>query len=211
MDRVAICIPTHTSISAVLFDQWIGLSAWCAKNNIPIITIANRTHNDARNWLATAGGGFEKPNLLIDQMDYILWIDSDQVFTLKDIQTILSCKSKFCTGWYLKGDTPMVARWDEKVFLKTGSMNFVPVKELEQSKGKLIEVSYCGFGFTKTHTDLFKGLTYPFFRNEVVQIGDYQENVSEDATFCLYVERYLDIRPRVIADLKIGHLKEQVI
>ena len=69
----------------------------------------------------------------------------------------------------------------------------------------------CGFGFTKTHTDLFKGLTYPFFRNEVVQIGDYQENVSEDATFCLYVERYLGIRPRVIADLKIGHLKEQVI
>ena len=82
MDKIAICIPTHTSISALLFDQWIGLSAWCAKNNIPIITIANRTHNDARNWLATAGGGFEKPNQLINQVDYILWIDSDQVFTL---------------------------------------------------------------------------------------------------------------------------------
>ena len=211
MDKVAICIPTHTSISAVLFDQWIGLSAWCAKNNIPIVTIANRTHNDARNWLATAGGGFQKPNLLIDQMDYILWIDSDQVFTLKDIQTILSCKSKFCTGWYLKGDTPMVARWDEETFLKTGQMAFLSQGELEQSKGKLIEVSYCGFGFTKTHTDLFRGLTYPFFRNEVVQIGDYQENVSEDATFCLYVDKYLDIKPKVIADLKIGHLKEQVI
>ena len=211
MDKIAICIPTHTSISALLFDQWIGLSAWCANNNIPIITIANRTHNDARNWLATAGGGFETPNQLIDQVDYILWIDSDQVFTLKDIQTIINCKDKFCTGWYLKGKTPMVARWDEETFLKTGQMAFLSKGELEQSKGKLIEVSYCGFGFTKVHTDIFKGLTYPFFRNEVVQIGDYQENVSEDATFCLYVDKYLDINPKGIADLKIGHLKEQVI
>ena len=211
MDKIAVCIPTHTSISALLFDQWIGLSAWCAKNNIPIITIANRTHNDARNWLATAGGGFEKPNQLIDQVDYILWIDSDQVFTLKDIQTIINCKDKFCTGWYLKGNTPMVARWDEETFLKTGSMAFLSKDELEQSKGKLIEVSYCGFGFTKTHTDLFKGLTYPFFRNKVVQIGEYQENVSEDASFCLDVAAYCEVKPKVIADLKIGHLKEQVI
>ena len=35
----------------------------------------------------------------------------------------------------------MVARWDER-FLKTGTMNFVLIEELEQSKGKLIEVSY---------------------------------------------------------------------
>ena len=164
MDKIAICIPTHTSVSAVLFDQWIGLSAWCAKNNIPIITVANRTHNDARNWLATGGGGFSNPNQVIDQMDYLIWIDSDQAFTLDNLRTLIACDDKFCTGWYLKGKTPMVARWDEKVFLKTGSMNFLSTKELEQSKGKLVEVSYCGFGFTKTHTDLFKGLTYPSTR-----------------------------------------------
>jgi len=211
MDKIAICIPTHTSVSAVLFDQWIGLASWCAKNNIPIITVANRTHNDARNWLATAGGGFQNPNQVIDQMDYIIWIDSDQAFTLKNLQTLVECKEKFCTGWYLKGDTPMVARWDEKEFMKTGSMAFLSKGELEQSKDKLVEVSYCGFGFTKTHTDLFKELTYPFFRNKVVQIGEYQENVSEDASFCLDVAAYCGIKPKVIADLKIGHLKEQVI
>ena len=58
---------------------------------------------------------------------------------------------------------------------------------------------------------LYEGLTYPYFRNEVVEIGDYQENVSEDATFCLYVDKYLDIKPKVISDLKVGHLKETVI
>ena len=71
---------------------------------------------------------------------------------IKGHTKILSCDDKFCTGWYLKGDTPMVARWDEETFLKTGSMDFLTQEELEQSNGKLIEVSYCGFGFTKTHT-----------------------------------------------------------
>ena len=211
MDKIAICIPTHTSISALLFDQWIGLASWCAKNNIPIITIANRTHNDARNWLATAGGGFQNPNQLIDQVDYIIWIDSDQAFTLENLQTLIACDDKFCTGWYLKGDTPMVARWDEETFLKTASMDFLTQEELKKANGKLIEVSYCGFGFTKTHVSLYEGLTYPYFRNEVVEIGDFQENVSEDATFCLYVDKYLDIKPKVISDLKVGHLKETVI
>ena len=161
-NKVVICIPTHGSVSALLFGQWIGLSAWCTKKNIPIVTIENRTHNDARNWLATAGGGFQKPNQLINQVDYIIWIDSDQVFSVEDLEKLIDCDEKFCTGWYLKGDTPMVARWDEKTFLKTGSMDFLTKEELEQSKGKLIEVSYCGFGFTKTHVDLFKELTYPF-------------------------------------------------
>ena len=86
-------------------------------------------------------------------------------------------------------------------------MDFLTKEELEQSKGKLIEVSYCGFGFTKTHVDLFKELTYPFFTNKIVQIGDYRENVSEDASFCLDVS----VKPKVITDLKVGHLKEMVI
>ena len=211
MNRVVIVIPTFVSISAVLFNQWIGLSTWCGKNKIPILTINNRTHNDARNWLATGGGGFKNPNELVDKIDWIVWIDSDQVFDLEDLKKLIRCKEKFCTGWYLKGDTPMVARWDEETFIKTGNMAFLSKDELEQSKGKLIEVSYCGFGFTKTHSDLFRNLTYPFFRNKVVKVGDYLENVSEDASFCLDVYRHMKIKPKVISDLKIGHLKEMVI
>ena len=211
MDKVVLAIPTYVSVSAVLFQQWIDVSRWCGKNNIEILTIPNRTHNDARNWLATGGGGFQYPHHLTDQVDWIIWLDSDQVFTIKDLEKLIDCDDKFCTGWYLKEETPMVARWDEETFLKTASMDFLTQEELKKANGKLIEVSYCGFGFTKTHVSLYEGLTYPYFRNEVVEIGDYQENVSEDATFCLYIDKYLDIKPKVISDLKVGHLKETVI
>tara|TARA_B110000908_G_C10262139_1_gene460158 strand:+ start:2837 stop:3076 length:240 start_codon:yes stop_codon:yes gene_type:complete len=75
--KTAICIPTHGSIDAMLFEQFLSFAGWCQEQKIPIITVANRTHNDARNWLATAGGGFANPNQLIDAFDTLLWIDSD--------------------------------------------------------------------------------------------------------------------------------------
>ena len=162
-EKIVICIPTHTSVSAVLFQQWIDLSKWCSLNDILIITIANRTHNDARNWLATAGGGFQKPNHLIDQVDWIIWIDSDQVFALQDLQTLIDCKEKFCSGWYLKGDVPMVARWNEEDFLKDGHMNFLSVDELQNSETDLVEVDYCGFGFTFQFKFISTSNTYFIF------------------------------------------------
>ena len=211
MDKIVICIPTYVSVSSSLFNQWIQLAKWCTEKNIEIITISNRTHNDARNWLATGGGGFQNPTNLINEVDWLIWIDSDQFFTKNNLQTLIDCDEKFCCGWYVKDTAPMVAKWDEDKFLKNGHMDFLTSEELEESKEELIEVDYCGFGFTKTHVSLFKELTYPFFRNEMVTIGDYQENVSEDATFCLYVNKYANIKPKVITDLKIGHLKEVII
>ena len=207
MDKLAICIPTSTSVSAKLFSQWIDLSAWCALREIPILTISNRTHNDARNWLATAGGGFKNPKEIFTKIDAFIWIDSDQVFNPTQLEILINSKEKFVTGWYMKGETPMVARWNEKTFLQTGYMDFLKEEELTNSKKDLIDIDYCGFGFTKTHKDVFSDLTYPYFTNKIVQIGKYTENVSEDASFCLDA----GIKPKVIPSLRVGHLKEMVI
>ena len=84
---------------------------WCALNNVEIITVPNRTHADARNWLMTAGGGFENPKKLIDSCYQIVFIDSDQVFSLEQLKVLIEHRGDFITGWYVNGDTPMVARW----------------------------------------------------------------------------------------------------
>ena len=42
----------------------------------------------------------------------------------------------------------------------------------------------------------------------MVEIGKYKENVSEDATFCLDVKDNLSIKPTILPQLKINHLKE---
>ena len=91
-------ISAYGSINALLFEQFLSFAGWCQQQKIHIITVANRTHNDARNWLATAGGGFSNPTQLIDAFDTLIWIDSDQVFTPNDVTQLLDCEAPFCTG-----------------------------------------------------------------------------------------------------------------
>jgi hypothetical protein len=42
----------------------------------------------------------------------------------------------------------------------------------------------------------------------MVDIGEYTENCSEDVTFCLDVKDKLGIKPTILPQLKINHLKE---
>ena len=208
--KTAILIPTYVSVDALLFGQFIFLAQWATQQNIPIITVANRTHNDARNWLATGGGGFENSNQLIEQVDQLVWIDSDQVFKVEQLQTLIECEEKFCSGWYVKETPPMVARWDEDFFVENSHMDFLSIEELEDAK-ELLQVDYCGFGFTKTHTDILKKMEYPFFRNKLIDIHIYKENASEDVSFCLDAYEATGIKPMVLPELRVGHCKSMVI
>ena len=45
-------------------------------------------------------------------------------------------------------------------------------------------------------------------REKVVNIGQYTENVSEDASFCLDIAQKTGVKPKIIPSLKINHLKE---
>jgi hypothetical protein len=51
-------------------------------------------------------------------------------------------------------------------------------------------------------------MKYPYFRQKTIDIGKYTENVSEDATFCLDVKDKLGIRPTILPQLRVNHLKE---
>ena len=80
-----------------------------------------------------------------------------------------------------------------------------------QKQKSPFEVDYCGFGFTKVSTEILKKMEYPYFRQRMVKIGKYQENVSEDASFCLDVVELTDIKPTILPQLRINHLKELYI
>jgi len=212
--KVCICIPTYVSIKAELFQQFLDLSNWATLNNYPLLTIANRTHNDARNWLATAGGGHKNPTNLINQVDTIIWIDSDMVFSVEQLNKLLTYDDPFIAGWYIKTDTQnlptpnvMAARWDEDKFLTDGHMDFLQVDEINNSKEESIECDYTGFGFVKTDVSILKEMTYPYFTNKKVNIEDRTENCSEDVSFCLDSP----IKPKIIKDLRIGHMKSTVV
>ena len=206
MLKTVVAIPTYVSVSAELIGQWFQVAAWCGLNNVEIITVANRTHNDARNWLVTGGGGFKNPRQLIENCYQIVFIDSDQTFMIEQLKELIEHEGDFVSGWYMKGKTPMLARWDKKHFLDNGHMEFLSVKEIEESEDD-IEVDYCGFGFTKIKSAILRQMEYPFFTNKQMKIGKFTENCSEDASFCLDCP----VKPTVIPTLRVGHLKEVVI
>ena len=207
--KYAFLIPIYNHISGRLFKRFLNLQEWCPQLDGKIYTVVGRTHTDARNWLCTDGGGFSNPRSLINKVDYLVWIDADQDFNYTELNTLLSYESQFCAGWYVKdlSGIAMIADWNEKDFKKQGTMNFWHQDKIVEQK-KPFEVDYCGFGFTKVSTDILKEMEYPYFRQKVVEIGKYKENVSEDATFCLDVTELTGIRPTILPELRIRHLKE---
>ena len=48
-------------------------------------------------------------------------------------------------------------------------------------------------------------------RQRMVTIGDHSENVSEDATFCLDVWEKCGVKPTILPELRVNHLKEMYI
>lgn len=214
--QYAFLIPIGNSISGKLIPQLLNLQDYTNQIDGQIITIANRTHVDARNYLATAAGGYKNPTNLINRAEWLVWIDSDQVFNLGQIKLLLDREEKFASGWYIKDSAgqrnpqAMVAHWDEEYFQKNGSMRFLHESELLRAKNP-IEVDYVGFGFCKIHSSVFKEMEYPYFRQNLTQVGKYQDNSSEDVSFCLDAYKATGIKPVVIPQLKIGHLKEIII
>ena len=207
--KFAFLVPIYNHISGRLFKRFLNLQEWCPQLDGKIYTVVGRTHADARNWLCTDGGGFTNPRNLINKVDYLVWIDADQDFNYTELNILLSYDSPFCAGWYVKdfSGIAMIADWNEQDFKRQGTMNFWHQDKIVEQK-EPFEVDYCGFGFTKVSTDILKQMEYPYFRQKVVEIGKYKENVSEDATFCLDVKDKLDIRPTILPQLKIRHLKE---
>ena len=210
--KYAFLIPIYNTISGRLLPQFLHLQEWCRKLDGEIFTVVGRTHVDARNYLCTDGGGYTNPTKLIDRFDNLVWIDADQQFNYQQLCTLLESSYDFCSGWYIKelSGLAMIADWDEDYFESNLHMKFYHQDDIRQRE-EPFEVSYCGFGFTKVSSNIIREFEYPYFRQRMVTIGDHSENVSEDATFCLDVWEKCGIKPTVLPQLRVNHLKEMYI
>ena len=150
----------HRGIQGQCFGQYLELQTWCDKNNAAILTCNGLFLNFARNFLATGGGGFADTSP--PKAEWLFWIDSDVRFNMEQIEYMLSLPQdkKFVTGWYRSdySDKAMVGNWNEDFFRENLHMPFTSVKWLdemgEKEPNKLVQVDWCGFGFTKVHRSI---------------------------------------------------------
>ena len=214
----------HRGIHGKLFEQYLDLHSWCAKNNSQIFTCNGLFLNFARNFLATGGRGNYDTRPI--EAEWLFWIDSDIQFSIDQIEYLhrIDPKHKFVTGWYKSdgSDTAMVGKWDEDYFRKHLHMPFLSgdfmEKKAQESPSKLIKVDWCGFGFTKVHRSIYEEMEYPYYPLNPVEIKgrknpnggakmDIKDMSFEDVSFCRNCYDATGIKPLVVPKLRVGHLK----
>ena len=225
LDNIFLIPIDHRGIQGKCFMQYLALQSWCSRNNSAIMSCNGLFLNFARNYLATGGGGFADTSP--PDAEWLFWIDSDVQFSIEQIEQLVNAPSdkKFVTGWYRSdySDKAMVGNWDEEYFREKLHMPFTSVEWLnkmgEEEPNKLVEVDWCGFGFTKLHRSIYEEMDYPYYPLNQVYIPDCKhpnkegekldvyDMSFEDVSFCRNVYEKLKIKPLVIPQLRVGHLK----
>ena len=229
LDCIFLIPIDHRGVQGKLFDQYLTLQSWCDKNNAQIFTCNGLFLNFARNFLATGGKGFVDTSP--PPAKWLLWIDSDIEFSIEQIEYMMSIpeEKKFVTGWYRSdyGDKAMVGNWDEDYFRKNLHMPFTSVEWLTETAkkepSKLVQVDWCGFGFTKVHRSIYEKMDYPYYplRNTLIencdspnQKGkkvDIKDLTFEDVSFCRNCYEETKIKPLVAPKIRVGHLKSFLV
>ncbi len=229
LDCIFLIPIDHRGIQGRLFPQYLKLQSWCERNNAAILTCSGLFLNFARNYLATAGKGYIDTSP--PEAEWLFWIDSDVEFSLEQIEYMMSIpkEKKFVTGWYRSdyGDKAMVGNWDEDYFRKNLHMPFTSVEWLtkigKEDPNKLVQVDWCGFGFTKVHKSIYEQMEYPYYplrdaniygcedpKNEGKKI-DVKDLSFEDVSFCRNCYDITKIKPLVAPKMRVGHLKSFLV
>tara|TARA_Y100000591_G_C21723618_1_gene640141 strand:- start:398 stop:1063 length:666 start_codon:yes stop_codon:yes gene_type:complete len=210
---IVFCIP-GPSFSYRFLRCWTNLVFWCLQNDInPVLSndIDSNVYFVRSKILggSTLRGKNQKPfNGSIDY-DYIMFIDSDIIFSPEDIKVLLDMDKDIACGAYLmNGGThyAIVENFDNDYFLNNGSFEFLSRENLKEKKD-IFEVEYCGMGFMLIKKNIIEQLPYPwFYAKNFIFNNDIEEFTSEDVTFCMSLTKKgykININPNV----RVGHEK----
>ena len=214
--KVVFCIPGN-NFSGRFLECWTKLYSYCLSINIQPILSRCESSNVyyVRNMCLGADvlrGEDQKPfNSQIDY-DYIMWIDSDVLYTPQYFIKLLTHQKDIVSGIYLMDDGKHFAtckEWDEEYFKKHGHFQFLTLNDIK-GKEELIEVSYTGMGFMLIKKGVFESLEYPWFKPIEKKIGNMMDFASEDVSFCIRVK---EKRFRIFIDPTVGagHEKKVIL
>jgi GT2 family glycosyltransferase len=144
--------------------------------------------------------------------DYLMWIDSDCLFSPQHFMKLLSHDKDIVSGIYLmEGGEALasVKEWDEEYFVKHKCFQFMNIADL-QEKNELIEVSYTGMGFMLIKKGVFESMEYPWFRPIKKHIGDMVDFTMEDVGFCLTAKER-GYKVWIDPQVRVGHEKMMVL
>lgn len=162
------------------------------------------------------GGRDQKPFQGKVDYDYIMWIDSDQVFNPDHFFDLLNKaeekKLDILSGLYLMQGGNVFATvkdWDKEFFKENGYFKFLAPEDVKGKKDP-IKVSYAGFGWLLVKNGVFESLEYPWVRPTWFDEDGVYEMTTTDCGFMhRAAEKGFDtyVDPRII----VGHEKTIIL
>jgi len=213
---VIFCLP-GASFSGRFLDCWSELLAWCMNHGIRAIISRRQSCNIyyVRNMCLGADmrrGKDQKPFNGQVEYDYLLWIDSDVIFSPEHFQRLLDHKVDIVSGLYLMEgakEFATVKDWDEGFFIANGRFQFLTLQDLAFCRN-LIDVAYTGMGFMLVRRGVFEAMEYPWFKPLEKRIGHMVDFTMEDVAFCLRA-REKGFKIFVDPAVRVGHEKGVVL
>lgn len=218
--RIIFCLPGN-QFSGNFLTCWTELVSYCMSKGINFALSQRSSCNIyyVRNMCLGADvsrGKNQKPFDGKVDYDYIMWIDSDQIFNPQQFQKLLDHDKDIVAGMYRMENGTQYAvckEWDEKYFKKNGHFEFLTPNDVETSeldKNGLLEVSYVGMGFMLVKNGVFESMKYPWFKPIMQKIGKAEDFTMEDVTFCLNAQK-LGFKVYVDTSIIVGHEKKLIL
>lgn len=150
---------------------------------------------DSRNKLAAKA--------MKDEFDYVLWLDSDMVFSPDILEKLIADDKDMVSGLYFRRTTPYTPVIFKDSELKDGRL--VWSDYTDYPKGELFKVAGAGFGCVLMKTDMIFDM--------IGKYGDWFTPLyssGEDLSFC-YRARELGYEIWCDSRIKCGHMSHQMI
>ncbi|MFA5857606.1 MAG: glycosyltransferase [Elusimicrobiota bacterium] len=187
MPKVAILIPSYDSqLHVDIVYRLVELS----RNGYEIINVNGYANIiEARNNCIYRMMTREKESNT--RYDYFMFIDSDIVFDTRYIDKMLAQDKSVVTGLYFTkngGHKPLAGYWGS--MNETGQLMYLSKKEVLSKM--LVEIDWCGLGFTMFKRDVLDNIQYPWVEAKIIELKQpvntgvftlSQEILSEDLSF----------------------------
>ena len=209
--KVIFCIPGN-NFSNTFLKCWTNLTRELQKRNIEYELLSNYIPNvyKVRSMLLGADqkfGLYQEPWQGKKEYDYIMWIDSDQVFEPNDFFKLLEHDKDIVSGLYLR--KPIGNSLDDiPIYFACFSQDGRVLWTNDESvvNGELIIVHGNGMGWMLIKKGVFEKTEYPWFGPIITGLGFHGEDVSfqlraKDVGFDSYVD----------TSIVVGHEKEVVL
>lgn len=150
---------------------------------------------DSRNKLAAKA--------MKDEFDYVLWLDSDMVFSPDILEKLIADDKDMVSGLYFRRTSPYTPVIFKDSELKDGRL--VWSDYTDYPKGELFKVAGAGFGCVLMKTDMIFDM--------IGKYGDWFTPLyssGEDLSFC-YRARELGYEIWCDSRIKCGHMSHQMI